>query len=164
MERDTLYQRQVIDRARTPAHAGSLDDATHVGEGTNPMCGDRVRVGLSMTGDRVTAIRHETRGCAICIASADMMAGLAGGRSALELDTLGRLFGEMLRTGEGAEQVGELEVFAPLHRHRSRIRCATLPWTALTEALVGAVDGTPDGSKDRRGVDASATRGDGRHG
>ncbi|GBQ36558.1 SUF system NifU family Fe-S cluster assembly protein [Gluconacetobacter azotocaptans] len=142
MEQDTLYQRQVIDRARAPAHAGSLDGATHTGEGTNPMCGDRVRVGLSLTkGGTVTAVRHETRGCAICIASADMMAGLAEGRSALELGALSRQFGEMLRTGEGAEQVGELGVFAPLHQHRSRIRCATLPWTALVEAL--------DGSKDR---------------
>jgi nitrogen fixation protein NifU and related proteins len=139
MDQDGLYQRLVIERARAPVHAGPLDGATHVGEGTNPMCGDRVRVGLSLdAAGRVMTVRHQTKGCAICIASADVMAGLVPGQSVADVQALSRAFAETLRTGDGEAPGPDLAVFAPLHRHRSRIRCATLPWTALEDALAEA--------------------------
>ncbi|ACI53040.1 SUF system FeS assembly protein, NifU family [Gluconacetobacter diazotrophicus PA1 5] len=141
MDQDGLYQRQVIERARAPVHAGPLDGATHQGEGTNPMCGDRVRLGVTLdAAGRVVMVRHQTRGCAICVASADMMADLAPGRSVAELGVLSRAFTDMLRTGGDAPNP-ELATFAGLHRHRSRIRCATLPWSALDDALNESKEG-----------------------
>jgi nitrogen fixation protein NifU and related proteins len=144
MDQDALYQRQVIERARAPLHAGAPDGATSVGEGANPLCGDRVRVGVWLDADgRIGAVRHQTRGCAICLASADMMAGLAVGLDPAEALAMGQDFAAGLRAGQGDGIRPELAVFAPLHRHRSRIRCATLPWSALEAALGTTPAGTP---------------------
>ncbi|MFT8644655.1 Fe-S cluster assembly sulfur transfer protein SufU [Gluconacetobacter sp.] len=138
MDRDGLYQRQVIERARAPVHAGPLDGATGRGEGTNPMCGDRVRIGIWFDGDgRIGTVRHQARGCAICLASADMMAELAVGQDQGGAVTMGRTFAALLQTGQDGGVRPELMVFAPLRQHRSRIRCATLAWSALEAALTG---------------------------
>ncbi|GBQ29727.1 Fe-S cluster assembly sulfur transfer protein SufU [Gluconacetobacter sacchari] len=146
MDVEGLYQRQVIERARAPVHAGPLEGAARRGEGTNPMCGDRVRVGVWLDADgRIGMVRHETRGCAICLASADMMAGLAAGRDRSGAVAMGRKFTTLLQTGQDGDALPDLMVFAPLHRHRSRIRCATLAWSALEAALT---DGPADESRD----------------
>lgn len=146
MDQDGLYQRQVIERARAPVYAGPLEGATGRGEGTNPMCGDRVRIGVWLDADgRIGTVRHETRGCAICLASADMMAGLVVGQDRIGAATMGRDFTALLQSGQDGDSCPELMVFAPLHRHRSRIRCATLAWSALEAALIEAPAGTPVG-------------------
>ncbi|MFT8776803.1 MAG: Fe-S cluster assembly sulfur transfer protein SufU [Gluconacetobacter liquefaciens] len=136
MDQDGLYQQQVIERARTPVHAGPLEGAIGRGEGTNPMCGDRVRVGVWLDGEgRIGTVRHQTRGCAICLASADMMAELAVGQEQSGAVMMGRAFTALLQTGQDDGVRSELMVFAPLRQHRSRIRCATLAWSALEAAL-----------------------------
>ncbi|MBL7235370.1 SUF system NifU family Fe-S cluster assembly protein [Novacetimonas hansenii] len=136
MTQEDLYRRLVVERARTPMFGGEVEDAQMRGEGTNPLCGDRVRLTASMTpGGRIAAVRHETRGCAICAASADLMAEHVTGHDPAWVAELGAVFEAMLKTGHPVEAAGDLAVFAPLHQYRSRIRCATLPWTALTAML-----------------------------
>ncbi|PYD47750.1 Fe-S cluster assembly sulfur transfer protein SufU [Novacetimonas pomaceti] len=136
MEQGDLYRRLVVERARDPLFAGQVADAQAQGEGTNPLCGDRVRLTASMTpAGHIDSIRHETRGCAICAASADLMAEHVAGYDAQQVAALSEVFERMLKTGEPEAGTGELVVFAPLHQHRSRIRCATLPWTALSAML-----------------------------
>ncbi|PYD63728.1 Fe-S cluster assembly sulfur transfer protein SufU [Gluconacetobacter entanii] len=136
MTQGDLYRRLVVERASAPMFGGQVADAQAQGEGTNPLCGDRVRLTASMTPEgRIAAVRHETRGCAICAASADLMAEHVTGHDAAQVAELGTVFETMLKTGQPAEGAGDLAVFAPLHQHRSRIRCATLPWTALNAML-----------------------------
>ncbi|NVN11740.1 iron-sulfur cluster assembly scaffold protein [Nguyenibacter vanlangensis] len=148
MDQEGIYQQQVMDRARAPVHAGLPEGATHEGTGVNPMCGDQVRVGLVLDGQgRVARIGHRTRGCAICVASADLMAELALGCDGGELKAVSAAFDRMVRDG-GAAPRDELAVFAPLRRHRSRIRCATLPWSALETALADGRQCATDESKD----------------
>jgi nitrogen fixation protein NifU and related proteins len=148
--REALYQQLIMERARRPLHAGVLDPADAAADGNNPFCGDRVHVTLSLSSDgRVSRLLHRTRGCAICMASADLMAESVEG---LEPGAIRSLFGQfdaMLQGGTGdsvarsgpagaQEQAGDLgllEAFENLHEYRSRIRCATLPWTALLDAL-----------------------------
>jgi nitrogen fixation protein NifU and related proteins len=139
--RETLYQELIMKRARQPLHAGVLDPADRAADGNNPFCGDRVHVTLCVSPDeRISRVLHRTRGCAICMASADLMAETVEG---LDPDAIRSLFGRfdvMLQggVGEAQEQTGDLgllQAFENLHEYRSRIRCATLPWTALLDAL-----------------------------
>ena len=41
-----LYQDVILDHSRHPRHFGKLEGATHMGEGFNPLCGDRVTIQL----------------------------------------------------------------------------------------------------------------------
>ena len=136
--REELYQRLIMERARQPLHAGLLDPADRAAEGSNPFCGDRVRVtlGLAPAGG-VARLLHQTRGCAICAASADLMAESVAGLDEAAIRSLFERFDVMLHGGpqDSPEALGLLGAFENLHEYRSRIRCATLPWTALLDAL-----------------------------
>jgi len=147
---EALYQRLIMERARQPLHAGVLDPADRAADGNNPFCGDKVHVTLSLSAaGQVAEVRHQTRGCAICMAAADLMAESVQGLDDAAISSLFGRFDVMVHGGLAsladatrpgdAEQVsgglGLLNAFGNLHEYRSRIRCATLPWTALLDAL-----------------------------
>lgn len=143
-----LYQDLVVERARHPLHGGAVEPPDGAGDGTNPLCGDKVHVTLRLGPDRTAAeIRHRTRGCAICAASADLMAEHAQGHAQPEAEALFRQFEQLLVDGEASldaparDRLGPLLAFAELHDYRSRRKCATLPWSALLAAYQPA--GTP---------------------
>jgi len=140
--REALYQRLIMERARTPLHAGLVDPADGTGCGNNPFCGDRTQVTVSRAVDRrVALVRHETRGCALCAASADLMAESVAGLDDAQVIELSSRFAGMLRDGPGGGgDLGLLCAFESLHEFRSRRRCASLPWEALLQAL--GIDGT----------------------
>ena len=147
--RETLYQRLIMERARRPLHAGVLEPADRAGDGNNPFCGDRVHVTLDLAaGGQVGRALHRTRGCAICSASADLMAESVEGLDEAAIRSLFARFDGMLRQAPDAGSsdsaadpqqpdggLGVLGAFENLREYRSRIRCATLPWTALLDAL-----------------------------
>ncbi|KAB8124819.1 SUF system NifU family Fe-S cluster assembly protein [Komagataeibacter medellinensis] len=136
MAQDDLYRSVVLERAKSPRHAGDLPDAALHGQGSNPLCGDRVKLHAMVDAQgRIATLRHETRGCAICTASADLMAERVMGLGCMQVNRLQADLAAAVETGVAPAGLGELSVFAPLHQHRSRIRCAMLPWSALTEML-----------------------------
>lgn len=138
-----LYDRLIVERARTPQYAGRLEQADAQGEGKNPLCGDKTRVELQMMDTHISQIRHQTRGCAICLAAADLMAERVTGLTVLQARDMSHRFSAMLVGDSGSapdahtetSALGPLEAFAPLRAHRARHRCAELPWVALKEAL-----------------------------
>jgi len=140
-----LYQEVILDHGRNPRHGKRLAVFDSTAEGDNPMCGDRVRVWLCFDhDDRIAATGFEARGCAISIASADLMAETVQGRPRGDAKALFAAFQELARTGscptcnEGLR--APLERLAPLagvHEYPSRVKCATLPWHALIAALEG---------------------------
>jgi nitrogen fixation NifU-like protein len=131
-----LYQALIMDRVKNPRHAGKPETFDAEGEGDNPMCGDHVHVFVRRDGTRVT---HVSRGCAIMVASAELMADAVVGLSAAQIAQRRAAFEEMVNTGSKAQSLGELNALAGVSEYRSRIRCATLPWSALAQALTDGV-------------------------
>lgn len=138
----SIYQQLVVERARRPLHAGTVEPADGAADGTNPLCGDTVHVTLRRDPlGRTVTVRHRTRGCAICAASADLMADAVQGATRDEAEaTFGR-FQRLLQEGEAAldpdmrGRLGLLNAFGELHGYRSRRKCAILPWSALLAAF-----------------------------
>lgn len=64
-ELQELYQQVIIDHNKNPKNFGTLEHATHVAEGYNPLCGDKVNIYLQIENDRVKDIRFNGKGCAI---------------------------------------------------------------------------------------------------
>jgi len=133
-----LYQEVILDHGRKPRHGRRLAAFDVSAKGDNPMCGDRVEVFVKLdAAGRIAQTGFEARGCAISVASADLMADAVNGLTAPEVDTLRERFIEMVRTGEAGEDES-LEALRPLagvHEFPSRVKCATLPWHALMAAL-----------------------------
>ncbi|WP_428392126.1 Fe-S cluster assembly sulfur transfer protein SufU [Lichenicoccus sp.] len=142
-EREALYQDLIMERTRAPRHAGVVEPADGAADGNNPFCGDAVHVTVARAqGGRVMQVRHRTRGCAICMASADLMAETVQDLDEPAICSLFERFDAMLREGpaespraDDERALGLLRAFEALHEYRSRIRCATLPWAALLDAL-----------------------------
>lgn len=134
---DDLYHARLLALARTRDGAGRLDPPARAGEADNPLCGDRVRVTLRLTGERIDALAHETRGCLLCEASAAAIARHAAGA-----DVTGfRAVADALRGWLKGEQPlppqawPELADFAPVRPVRSRHDCVMLPFEAALDAL-----------------------------
>jgi nitrogen fixation NifU-like protein len=135
-----LYQEMLLDHYRRPRHRGQLPDATHVAQGDNPLCGDRVRVALRLGGDVIEEIAFEGSGCAISTASASLMSDAVRGKRRAELDRLFDAFHALVAGGpppSDATDLGKLEIFAGVREYPARVKCATLPWHALRAALAG---------------------------
>lgn len=146
-ERDALYDRLIVERARAPLYAGRLSAPDVQGDGCNPLCGDKTHLDIALDGHHIQDIRHNTRGCAICAAAADLMAEHVRGNTVAQALAVSDRFRAMLVGSPSLPVVeaqpaplGALEVFAPLQSHKARIRCAELPWIALKEAF-SHVDG-----------------------
>jgi nitrogen fixation NifU-like protein len=135
-----LYQEVILDHGRKPRHARRLEVFDATAKGDNPMCGDRVQVWVRRDGEAIGAAGFEARGCAISIASADLMAEAVAGRTPTEARAMFAAFREMARTGEvaaGDASMARLRPLAGVHEYPSRVKCATLPWHALLAALDG---------------------------
>ena len=118
--RTGLYSDTIRERWRQPRFRGELPGATAVAEDVNPLCGDRVRMMLRLRDGAIDAVRHAGDSCAICSASADVLAELIEGRPAAE-----------------AAKVASDDVLAVLQAdiRPTRMRCVTLPLTVLQKAL-----------------------------
>ena len=132
-----LYQDVILQRSRAPAHAHRPARVDACGTGDNPMCGDRVEVFVQRdTTGGIADCGFEAHGCAISIASADLMAELLPGHSTGEALRIAGAVQRMVETGE--QEHAALSTLRPLsgvHEYPSRRRCATLPWQALVQAL-----------------------------
>jgi len=136
-----LYQEVILDHGRRPRHGSRLAAFDASAKGDNPMCGDRVQVFVRHDPDgRIAEAGFEARGCAISVASADLMAEVVAGRSDAEIHALAAEFGKMVRSGESSSDDAAIERLRPLagvHEYPSRVKCATLAWHALLAALDG---------------------------
>ena len=143
-----LYQEVILDHGRRPRHGSRLVAYDATARGDNPMCGDRVQVFVRHDDQgRIAEAGFEARGCAISIASADLMAETVTGRSNAEARALAARFRDMARTGEAGSEDAAMERLRPLagvHEFPSRVKCATLAWHALLAALDGKGDASSE--------------------
>ena len=137
-ELDDLYQEVILDHGRRPRNFHRLEGATREAEGLNPLCGDHYRLYLRLEGDRIADIAFEGQGCAISKASASLMTGAVKGRTVAEAE---RLFGAVHRLitegpdPERLEAVGKLAVLSGVSQFPTRVKCASLAWHTLHNAL-----------------------------
>jgi nitrogen fixation NifU-like protein len=135
-----LYQEVILDHSRHPHHYGTLDHASHMAEGYNPLCGDKVTVYLKLDADGcIGDIKFEGKGCAISQASASMMTDMLTGRTTEEANKLMQGFLHLVK-GEDASDLPEddrerLEVMGGISEFPMRVKCATLAWHTYKNAL-----------------------------
>jgi nitrogen fixation protein NifU and related proteins len=135
---DELYHQAIMERAKQPVGAGRLEAPDGTATIDNPLCGDRVTLDVKLNNGAIAAIGHQVRGCALCQASASVIAATAVGQNPAAA-LAGR---EALRGVLGGSDAGApwaaLGIFAPVKGHKSRHDCVLLPFEALARALAGA--------------------------
>ncbi len=139
---DDLYQSVILDHDRSPRNFRELPvEGSRSAEGYNPLCGDRIRVQVMVEDGRIADLAFTGAGCAISKASASMMTEALKGKT---VDEANRLFAAFHGRLTGEEQPvdrlpAKLEVFRGVTAFPMRVKCATLAWHAMKEALEGAL-------------------------
>ena len=138
-----LYQEVILDHGRRPRNFRRLENATHHARGDNPLCGDKMDLWLAFSDDGAIAdAAFQGRGCAISMASASLMTETVRGKSPAQARQMGEAFRELAMTGHcphcDAALEDDMERLSPLsgvHEFPSRVKCATLAWHTLNNAL-----------------------------
>lgn len=137
-----LYQEVILDHNRRPRNYGAPAEgagAQRTVDGRNPLCGDRITLWLELQDDQVRGARFVAEGCAISRASASMMTQAVTGKTRAEAEAL---FGDVheLLTGklshdDAKARLGSLVALAGVSRFPQRVKCASMAWHALHDAL-----------------------------
>ena len=86
----SMYSLQISDHIANPRNFGELEKPTGVGDVTNEVCLDRIRLSVRIEGERLTDARVKASGCPPTIAAASVLTELIIGRPVDELQTLTR--------------------------------------------------------------------------
>ena len=136
-ELSDLYQQVILDHCKHPRNFRDLPAPTCSAQGHNPLCGDQLKLFLSLEGDVITDISFLGSGCCISKASASLLTEGVKGKTRAEVQKLFDQVHQMVTTGDVVGEVGKLAVFAGVHKFPARVKCAILAWHALKAALKG---------------------------
>lgn len=138
----SLYQEVIIDHNRNPRHFRVLEPHDCRAVGHNQLCGDKLIVYARMAGDKIAEVSFIGEGCAISKASASMMTQIAKGLTLQEFEDLYQRFHHIITHHDAPlENLGELIALTGVREYPARVKCATLAWHTLNQALKGQTEG-----------------------
>lgn len=145
-ELSELYQEIILDHNKRPRNFREIPSCSCCAEGTNPLCGDEIKVFVQLDDGRLSDVAFLGQGCAISRASASIMTLKAKGRSTEEAKALsGNVRDMLLGPGEDVPPaLGDLAALSGVRKFPARIKCAMLPWRALEAALAGQPTATTE--------------------
>ena len=152
---EDLYREIILDHYRNPRNKGELaTPPAHRTEGFNPLCGDEIVVYVDVDdSSTITDIKIGGQGCSISQSAASMMSAAVKGKNVDDAMALTNTFKSMMSIheteigGDGSEAeaeatcvdaelpLGDLEALRGVVKFPVRIKCATLSWNTLVQAL-----------------------------
>ena len=140
---EDLYREIILDHYRTPRNRGELPPPAVRAEGHNPLCGDEIQVYLDVTDGVVSDIKVSGQGCSISQSSASMMSQAVKGKNLAEVQALVKRFKGMMSVDDvdpddedlADVKLGDLEALQGVVKFPVRIKCATLAWNTLLQAM-----------------------------
>lgn len=126
---DDFYRDFILDHYRNPRNFGHLERADVQAEDLNPLCGDQIRMELSLDDGIVKDVRFSGKGCAISQAAASMLTERVKG---MRLSEIAKLSKDAV-----LEDVG-------IGISPTRMKCAMLGLRVLKSAAIGEIAGWPD--------------------
>ena len=137
-----LYQEMILGHSKSPHNHRTMPAASRTAQGFNPLCGDKVTLYVQLAGDRIEDVSFEGSGCAISTASASLLTDTLKGKTIAEADALFEEFHDLVtgksQLDKAPDDLGKLKVFAGVAEFPMRVKCATLVWHTLRNALAGS--------------------------
>ncbi len=134
-----LYQEIIMDNNKYPKNFREIEECSCKVHGKNPMCGDNFTIYVKLEDEKIVDCSFQGAGCAISKASASMMTEFLQGKTIKEAEEVFDLFTGMIRGEIDAtdhfDELGKLVAFSGLSQFPVRVKCATLAWNALHEAV-----------------------------
>jgi nitrogen fixation protein NifU and related proteins len=147
MQLSDLYQEVILDHYRRPRNRGKLEQPTSCTTLHNPSCGDVISIDLIVDRDgKITDVAFSGHGCSISQASASMLTVAVKGKRKEEAIQIADTFVKMMRGETGSyTHLGELLSLQGVSKYPLRVKCATLAWHAMEQAIDDTKGGSQDG-------------------
>ncbi len=133
-----LYQQVILEHYKKPKHRGQTNPIDRYQKGHNPSCGDTIELTIQLdpTGEKIASVKFQGEGCAIAMASVDLMAGSLVDKTIDEALSMVQTFQSMMKgEGEFPKELRKLNVMGGVAQFPVRIKCANLAWHTLKAAL-----------------------------
>jgi NifU-like protein involved in Fe-S cluster formation len=134
---DALYSANVLKLAANLPHLGRLSDPEGSSEKVAKLCGSRVTIDVTLTGERVATFAQDVKACALGQASAAILGSHILGASLSEIEMARDQFRAMLKDG-GSPPTGrfsDLEMLEPVKDYPARHASSLLAFEAATDAV-----------------------------
>jgi nitrogen fixation protein NifU and related proteins len=134
---DDLYQEIILDHYKHPRHFAKIPADQAMVDEENPTCGDHIKLTAAVAAGRLSDVKIECEGCAICTASSSMMAEKVIGQKVTDIHPMIARFNEMMRGGVemSDDELGDLIALKGVRKYPLRIKCCTMAWHGLEVAL-----------------------------
>lgn len=141
-----LYQELIIDHSKKPRNFREMADANHEADGFNPLCGDKLHLYMKVDGEGIIRdVSFKGSGCAISTASASIMTAMLKNQSLDQARSMFEIFHHMVTRPEeeldpahAGVGLGKMAVFAGVNEFPARVKCATLAWHTMKNAIEDA--------------------------
>lgn len=155
---DDLYREIILDHYRSPRRKHHLERHNRAADGSNPLCGDQIRVEVDLEDGHIADVGFVGQGCSISQASASMMSDHVAGKTPDEALAAVEAFQLMMTSGAAPDRDGfdDIEALTGVAKFPVRVKCASLGWKTLEQALRdGASDAgsTSDSTDERTATD-----------
>lgn len=130
-----LYTQVIMDHYQRPRNRGEIQNPDIQEHLLNPLCGDEITVYAILDDDKVSDVKFAGRGCSISQASASMMTERLLGKSREAAEKEVKHFKNMMVGEEEFPEYDDLAALKGVIQYPSRIKCATLAWTAFQQGM-----------------------------
>jgi len=114
-----LYSKKVLEYFRNPKNLGEIKNPDGIATVGNPVCGDVMKMFIKVKGNKISAIKFQTLGCAAAIATSSVVTEMVKGKTLWEA--------KMIKEGEVIKSLGGLP--------KQKIHCSVLAVRALKQAI-----------------------------
>ena len=116
-----IYHEMIVDYSRNPINYGEIENHDVTFHDSNPLCGDSIDIDMKIDENKVTDIKFDGKGCAICMACSSVLTEITKGKS---LDDVRKIEKNDILSELGLE-----------HLQAVRIKCALLSLKVVKSAL-----------------------------
>jgi nitrogen fixation NifU-like protein len=137
---ESLYQEVILDHSRHPRNQSENPQAQIRIEAENPLCGDELVLFLQSADGQILRTTFTSQACAICTASASLLTTKIRQISPEQARQLSAEFQNLLQQPPESPippelKLGDLRALEGVRKFPMRVKCATLAWHALDQAL-----------------------------
>lgn len=133
------YQQIILSHSRNPHHFGKTDPVHLHQKGENPYCGDTVDITIALdeTDNKIKDLKFTGSGCALCIASADLMIETVKEKTIEEtLEIVEQFHRVILGQAELTASTQHLKAIEGAKRYPVKAKCTILAWHTLKAAIL----------------------------
>jgi len=73
MSGDPIYTEMIIEYSRNPSNFGKIENPQIHRHDSNPLCGDSIDLYVNTDGTKITEVKFDGKGCAICMACTSVL-------------------------------------------------------------------------------------------